>query len=123
MHTRPTSLHHTRPANCLFPLAGTTQVCLFRDAYKSITDAGLSVFGLSTDSPKANTTFKDKKELPYPLLCDSAATLIGALGFKKAPRGTIRGVVVVDKAGTVVVHQAAGPAATLEAAQAVLGKF
>lgn len=47
---------------------GTTQVCLFRDNYDTIRTAGFSVFGLSTDSPKANTTFATKQKLPYQLL-------------------------------------------------------
>lgn len=47
---------------------GTTQACLFRDSYAPITGASLAVYGLSTDSPKANTTFATKQKLPYPLL-------------------------------------------------------
>jgi peroxiredoxin Q/BCP len=96
---------------------------LFRDAYKTLTDAGLSVYGLSTDSPRANTTFKEKKELQYTLLCDPQATLIEAIGLKKTPKGTVRGVVVFDKAGNVVVRQAGGPAATLAAVEEQLDRF
>jgi peroxiredoxin len=47
---------------------GTTQACLFRDNYAPITDKGYAVYGLSTDSPKSNTTFVTKQSLPYPLL-------------------------------------------------------
>lgn len=46
----------------------TTQACLFRDNYKPITDAGYAVYGLSTDSEKANGNFVAKQGLPYPLL-------------------------------------------------------
>lgn len=60
-----------------------------------------SIYGLSTDSPKSNTTFKIKQNLPYTLLCDPAATLIGAIGMKKKPNGTTRGVFVVNKEGKV----------------------
>ena len=59
----------------------TTQACLFRDSYAPITGAGLSVFGLSTDSEKANTTFVTKQNLPYQLLCDPKATLTRAIGM------------------------------------------
>ncbi|BCS28895.1 thioredoxin peroxidase DOT5 [Aspergillus puulaauensis] len=93
----------------------TKQACLFRDGYDKLTSTGLSIYGLSADSPKANTTFKTKQSLPYPLLCDTASTLIGAIGFKKLPRGTIRGVFVIDKTGKVLVLQPGGPAATVEA--------
>lgn len=55
---------------------GTNQACLFRDNYAAITEAGLSVFGLSTDSPKANTTFATKQKLPYQLLVSRTLTLL-----------------------------------------------
>ncbi|KAK6000355.1 hypothetical protein QM012_003601 [Aureobasidium pullulans] len=101
----------------------TTQVCLFRDSYEPLTAAGLSIYGLSTDSPKANTTFKDKQKLPYPLLCDPAASLIGAIGLKKAPKGTTRGVFVVKKDGEVLAAEPGGPAATLEVVKGVVAKM
>lgn len=93
---------------------GTTQVCLFRDSYKPLTAGGLKIYGLSADSPKANTTFKTKQKLPYPLLCDKGRTLIDAIGLSKAGGGTQRGVFVVDKEGMVKVAEAGGPAGTLE---------
>lgn len=93
---------------------GTQQVCLFRDSYEPLTAGGLAIYGLSTDSPKANTNFRTKQNLPYPLLCDPTAVLIGAIGLKKHPKGTQRGVFAVDKKGKVLVAEAGGPAATVE---------
>ena len=93
---------------------GTTQVCLFRDSFDPITTTGYSIYGLSSDSTKANTTFKAKQKLPYTLLCDPAQTLISSIGFKKQPKGTIRGVFVVDKEGKVLASESGGPAKTLE---------
>ncbi|KAI0455853.1 thioredoxin-like protein [Xylaria acuta] len=93
----------------------TNQVCLFRDSYTDLTKEGLLIYGLSTDSPKANTTFKTKQNLPYPLLCDPSATLIGAIGLKKAPKGTTRGVFVVDKTGKVLLAEPGSPAGTVNA--------
>lgn len=107
--------------NSLKPVAnvisGTTQACMFRDAYTPLSATGLAIYGLSTDSPKSNTTFKTKQNLPYPLLCDPNATLISAIGMKKAPRGTTRGVFVVDKTGKVLAAEAGGPAATVDVVQ------
>ena len=80
---------------------GTTQACLFRDDFTSLTSTGYSIYGLSRDSPKSNTTFQTKHSLPYSLLCDPAATLITAIGMKKAPSGTTRGVFVISKEGIV----------------------
>ena len=43
--------------------------------------------------------------------------------MKKAPKGTTRGVFVVDKAGKVLAAEPGGPAATLEAVKAVVAKL
>ncbi|EHK39588.1 hypothetical protein TRIATDRAFT_169578, partial [Trichoderma atroviride IMI 206040] len=98
----------------------TTQVCLFRDSYEPLTADGLAIYGLSADSPKANTTFKEKQKLPYPLLCDTGATLIAAIGLKKQPKGTQRGVFVISKEGKVLVAEPGGPAATVERVKALV---
>lgn len=98
----------------------TKQACLFRDGYDHLTSTGLSIYGLSTDSPKANTTFKTKQNLPYPLLCDPNATLIGSLGLKKSPKGTVRGVFVVDKTGKVLVLGPGSPSGTVDAVEKVV---
>lgn len=102
-------------------ISGTTQVCLFRDSYTPLTATGLAIYGLSTDSPKSNTTFKTKQNLPYPLLCDPKATLIAAIGMKKPPKGTTRGVVVIDKDGKILAAEAGGPAATVEVVRKLVG--
>lgn len=101
--------------------SGTNQACLFRDSYTQLTSTGLAIYGLSTDSPKSNTTFKTKQNLPYSLLCDPNATLIGAIGMKKAPKGTTRGVFAVDKGGKVLAAEAGGPAATVDVVQKLVG--
>ncbi|KAI5467204.1 thioredoxin-like protein [Mariannaea sp. PMI_226] len=92
----------------------TKQVCFFRDSYEPLTAGGLAIYGLSKDSPKANTTFKEKQKLPYPLLCDPKLTLITAIGLKKAPAGTQRGVFVVSKEGKVLVAEPGSPQGTLD---------
>ncbi|OBT83779.1 hypothetical protein VE02_07452 [Pseudogymnoascus sp. 03VT05] len=99
----------------------TTQVCLFRDSYAPFTAAGFAIYGLSNDSPKANTTFKTKQNLPYDLLCDPKATLIGAIGLKKGPSGTQRGLFVVDKEGKVLAAEPGSPAGTHAAVKKLLG--
>lgn len=88
-----------------------------------MTGTGFSIYGLSTDSPKANTTFKSKQSLPYPLLCDPSASLIGAIGLKKAPKGTTRGVFVVDKSGKVLAAEPGGPQATVDVVKALVEKM
>ncbi|CRG85550.1 hypothetical protein PISL3812_02600 [Talaromyces islandicus] len=110
-----------RQALTLFS-TGTKQACMFRDKYEPLTSGGLSIYGLSTDSPKANTTFQTKQNLPYPLLCDPSASLIGSLGLKKSPKGTVRGVFAVDKAGKVLLLQPGSPVSTVEAVEELINK-
>lgn len=93
---------------------------MFRDGYENLTSTGLAIYGLSTDSPKANTTFKTKQNLPYSLICDPNATLIGSLGLKKAPKGTVRGVCVIDKSGKVLLLQPGSPSGTVEAVEKIV---
>jgi thioredoxin-dependent peroxiredoxin len=52
--------------------------------------------------------------LPYPLLCDPAQTLISAIGLKKGPSGTNRGVFVVDKSGKVLAASPGSPSGTVD---------
>ncbi|KAJ8126656.1 hypothetical protein O1611_g6983 [Lasiodiplodia mahajangana] len=85
-----------------------------------IESEGLLIYGLSTDSPKANTTFKTKQNLQYPLLCDPSATLIGAIGLKKTPKGTTRGVFVVDKSGKILLAEPGSPAGTVDAVKKLI---
>lgn len=99
---------------------GTKQACLFRDNFTHLSSTGLSIYGLSGDSPKANTTFKTKQNLPYELLCNPSYGLIGAIGLKKAPKGTIRGVFAVDKNGKVLIREQGGPDATVDAVQKIV---
>lgn len=95
---------------------------MFRDSYDHLTSTGLSIYGLSADSPKANSTFKTKQKLPYPLLCDRNFSLIAALGLKKLPRGTVRGVFAINKNGEVLLSHAGGPDATVEATRQLVAK-
>lgn len=95
-------------------------MCFFRDDYEFLTKTGLLIFGLSADSTKANTTFKTKQKLNYPLLCDPKRTLISAIGLKKAPNGTQRGVFVIDKSGKVLAAEHGNPIGTLEVVKAIV---
>jgi peroxiredoxin len=52
-----------------------TQACKFRDEYQTFVDAGAAVFGISSDSPEANSQFASNRRLPFPLLTDEAGAL------------------------------------------------
>lgn len=46
--------------------------------------------------------------------------MIKAIGFKKAPKGTQRGVFVVNKDGKILAVEAGGPASTVEVVKGVV---
>lgn len=48
----------------------TIEACGFRDTFKNLQNAGAVVLGISRDTPAAQKKFKDKFDLPYPLLAD-----------------------------------------------------
>lgn len=56
------------------------------------------------------------------MLCDKAATLIGAIGLKNGDK-TQRGVFVVTKDGRVLAAEPGGPAATVEVVKGVVAKL
>lgn len=92
----------------------TRQACSFRDRYSDFQkDASgtskVAVFGISADSPGAQTTFKTKQNLPYDLLCDPEYKLLGPLGSKKEPKGVIRSHYVVKDGKFVVVARGVKP--------------
>jgi peroxiredoxin Q/BCP len=48
----------------------TIEACGFRDQFKKIQETGAVVLGISRDTPKAQKKFREKYDLPYPLLAD-----------------------------------------------------
>jgi len=49
----------------------TTEACSFRDGYGEYQRNGVTILGISPDSPKKNKKFKEKFALPYSLLADT----------------------------------------------------
>jgi peroxiredoxin Q/BCP len=98
----------------------TKQACGFRDSYEPLTATGFSIFGLSKDSQKSNTNFKEKQKLPYTLLCDPKLSLINAIGLKNGTK-TTRGVFVVDKSGKVLAAEAGSPEGTITVVKKLVG--
>lgn len=64
----------------------TKEACGFRDAYADYQAQGVVVLGVSLDDAKAHAKFTQKYQLPFPLLCDTDATVATAYesyGLKK----------------------------------------
>lgn len=58
----------------------TVEACNLRDNYQRFLSQGYDVLGVSADSAKRQTNFKNKQELPYPLLADESKAVIEAFG-------------------------------------------
>jgi peroxiredoxin Q/BCP len=53
----------------------TIEACGFRDQFKKLQDTGAVVLGISRDTPRAQRKFREKYDLPYPLLADVDETV------------------------------------------------
>lgn len=58
----------------------TAEACNLRDHYQTFLAQGYDIIGVSADSAKRQQNFKNKFELPYPLLADEDKTVIEAFG-------------------------------------------
>lgn len=87
----------------------TKEACGLRDVYDDILAKGAVVLGISADSVKSHTRFKEKFNLPFHLLSDPEKEVIkgfGAWGMKKnygnVFQGLIRSTFIIDGNGTVI---------------------
>ena len=87
----------------------TTQACGFRDNYQALMAAGAVVLGISPDDVKSHAKFKQKFNLPFPLLADTDHAVCEAYGvwgeksmYGKKYMGVTRSHVVVGPDGTLV---------------------
>lgn len=58
----------------------TAEACNLRDNYKVLQDKGFELLGVSADSEKRQSNFKNKYEFPFPLLADEEKKVINAFG-------------------------------------------
>ncbi|MGJ8593743.1 MAG: thioredoxin-dependent thiol peroxidase [Aquaticitalea sp.] len=86
----------------------TTEACNLRDNYKELTDKGYAILGVSADSAKKQSNFKNKFDFPYPLLADEDKSVIKAFGVwgeKKFMGRTFDGIhrvtFVIDEKGVI----------------------
>jgi len=67
-----------------YPKAGTSgctaQGCSLRDAYEELSERGVAVIGVSTDTVEAQRTFKEAQGYPFPLIADTDRKVISAFG-------------------------------------------
>ncbi|VAW16055.1 Thiol peroxidase, Bcp-type [hydrothermal vent metagenome] len=87
----------------------TVEACNLRDNYVELQARGFELLGVSADSEKRQTNFRNKYNFPFPLLADEDHTVInvfGVWGAKKFMGRTYDGIhrktFVIDEAGTVI---------------------
>jgi peroxiredoxin Q/BCP len=61
----------------------TIEACGFRDHFAKLQKAGVIVLGISRDTVKAQKKFKEKFDLPYPLLADADQVICNRFGVIK----------------------------------------
>jgi peroxiredoxin Q/BCP len=58
----------------------TVEACNLRDNYERFQALGYDILGVSADSERRQTNFRNKHEFPYPLLADEDKSVINAFG-------------------------------------------
>ncbi len=86
----------------------TKEACNFRDDYSAYQDAGVTILGVSPDTPESHTKFKEKYALPFTLLADvdhQVAEQYGVWGLKKnfgrEYEGIFRTTFLIDPDGMI----------------------
>lgn len=86
----------------------TKESCDFRDHYSTFKQYGVEVLGISKDSTKNHTKFKEKYSLPFTLLVDANANICEAFGvinkkslFGKTFLGIQRSTFLIDENGVL----------------------
>ena len=86
----------------------TAEACSLRDNYEALQTAGYEVVGVSKDSAASHVKFKEKHQLPFPLIADVDHSLLEAMGawgeksmYGKKTMGTIRTTFIIDEDGTI----------------------
>jgi peroxiredoxin Q/BCP len=96
----------------------TTEACNFRDDYTAFTDEDAIILGISPDSPLSHRKFKQKNQLPFPLLSDQdhkVCDSYGVWGLKKFMgreyEGVLRTTFIIDAQGRIArVFESVRPA-------------
>lgn len=86
----------------------TAEACSLRDHYARLQGKGFEVVGVSKDSAASHQKFKEKHELPFPLIADVDHTLLEAMGawgeknmYGKKTMGTIRTTFIINEEGII----------------------
>jgi len=86
----------------------TIEACEFRDRWQDVEAAGAVVLGVSPDDEASHQRFREKFQLPFPLLVDAdhaVAEAYGAWGEKslygRSYLGVLRKTFLIDRSGRI----------------------
>jgi peroxiredoxin Q/BCP len=86
----------------------TKEACSFRDDYSAYEKAGVTILGVSPDTPKSHAKFKRKYGLPFSLLSDKGHKVCDLYGVWAEKRmfgidymGVLRTTYLIDPQGSI----------------------
>jgi thioredoxin-dependent peroxiredoxin len=86
----------------------TAENCNLRDNYTLLREKGYEILGVSPDTAKKHTKFKEKYQLPFPLIPDTEQELLKAYGvwgekqmYGRTYEGVLRTTFVINEAGVI----------------------
>jgi len=105
----------------------TAEACSLRDHHQALQQAGYEVVGVSKDTAASHIKFKEKHQLPFPLIADVDHTLLEVMGawgeknmYGKKTMGTIRTTFIIDEEGRIENIFAGKQVKTKEHAEQIL---
>ena len=103
----------------------TAEACNLKDNWEHFKSEGFEILGVSADTKKRQQNFKNKYELPYPLLADESKEVINAYGvwgpkkfMGKEYEGINRTTFVIDEQG--IIEEVIGKVKTKDHAAQIL---
>jgi peroxiredoxin Q/BCP len=107
----------------------TAEACSLRDGYDQLQAEGYEVVGVSKDSASSHVKFKEKHQLPFPLIADVNRELMEAMGawgektmYGKKTMGTIRTTFIINEEGIIEQILAGKQVNTKQHAEQILKK-
>ncbi len=107
----------------------TAEACSLRDHYAELQQAGYDVVGVSKDSAASHQRFKEKHELPFPLIADVNHELLETMGawgeknmYGRKTMGTIRTTFIINEEGIIEDIMAGKQIKTKEHASQILNR-
>lgn len=79
----------------------TAQACSLRDAYETLTEKGVRIFGVSTDGVEKQKAFQKEHKLPFTLLADTEGKVCEGFGVPRRATFAARQAFLV-KDGNIV---------------------